>query len=212
MLKLGPRPSFEMDERMQAMTKHERRFPLIADNEPVMTPSRAMNLYGNEDLITNIKGPYQDKFYEDQLEEVAPAVSKAQSMVAPVATPSFEPAEKARQEARADLKKKRQAMAIPDKVPTSRTVRPEPKPTSSSAISPEKGWSAYAQNLRQESYILAELPQAYQEPKNPSTKDVKKNSYDFLKRSQIYNQDATSRQKERRVAQELNLSRFEDLS
>ena len=35
------------------MSKTVRRFPLVADGEPVSNPSKAMALYENEDLITN---------------------------------------------------------------------------------------------------------------------------------------------------------------
>lgn len=195
------------------MTRHERQFPLVADHEPVITAPRVMQLYDNDDLITNIRGNYQDKVYGDQVSGGEHAVTKPSPQPVPVVNqPLFEPAEKARQEARADLKKKRQAMITPEKAPMTRPARPATKSAASSAMSQEKGWSKYAQHLHQDTYILAELPQTYQEPRNPSAKAVKKNSYDFLKRSQIYNQDANNRAKERRVVQELNLSRFEDIN
>ncbi len=68
-----------------------------------------------------------------------------------------------------------------------------------------------ADKLRQEDYILAELPIVYQEPVNASRKSSKKNNYDFLKRSQIYNKKENQSHKEAFFAQELNLSRFEDV-
>lgn len=43
------------------MNRGSRRFPLIADDEPVMSPLVKMNLYDNEDLINNIRGFYQEK-------------------------------------------------------------------------------------------------------------------------------------------------------
>ncbi len=43
------------------MNRGSRRFPLIADDEPVMSPLVKMNLYDNEDLINNIRGFYQKK-------------------------------------------------------------------------------------------------------------------------------------------------------
>lgn len=189
------------------MTRPQRSFPLVADNEPVITPPRVMSLYETEDLITNIKGHYQDKIYADEEEQV-----KVSDEVTPESTPSklvFEPAERARQEARADLKRKRQALLAHEKVMTPKSSETVVRRQKTVAL-PSTGWGEYAQSLRQESYILAELPQTYQEPDNPSTQAVKKNSYDFLKRSQIYNQEDNQRQKERRVAQELNLSRIED--
>ena len=67
----------------------------------------------------------------------------------------------------------------------------------------------FTSQLRQDSYILAELPQVYSEPQNQIEKP-KKNSYDFLKTSQIYNRQDYQEQKERQVAQELNLTPFDD--
>ena len=50
----------------------------------------------------------------------------------------------------------------------------------------------------------------YQQPSNPSRKNVKKNSYDFLKRSQVYNYTERQIHREHRIAQELNLTHLED--
>ena len=70
----------------------------------------------------------------------------------------------------------------------------------------------FSDHLHQDTYILAELPKNYSEPKNPSRKENKKNNYDFLKTSQIYNQKEKQEYQERHVAQELNLERFEDVN
>lgn len=188
------------------MSRAKRPFPLVADGEPVTTRPRAMQLYDNDDLITNIKGHYTDKIYSDETPEMGGPAQSAQPVIN---QPVFEPAEKARQEAKADLKRKRQALVTREK-PKASLSEPVLKPTA--PLVAKKGWGAYADKLRQDSYILAELPQTYQEPKNPSVKGLQKNSYEFLKRSQIYNKEAHQEQKERRVAQELNLSRFEDLN
>ena len=67
-----------------------------------------------------------------------------------------------------------------------------------------------ANRLQQDSYILAEVAPTYQQPSNPSRKNVKKNSYDFLKRSQVYNYPERQTYREHRVAQELNLTHLED--
>ena len=46
-------------------------------------------------------------------------------------------------------------------------------------------------------------------PKN-QTEKAKKNNYDFLKKSQIYNKKNKQTEQERQVAQELNLTRITD--
>lgn len=188
----------------------DRRFPLVGDDEPIVLAVRPMQLYDNEDLITNIKGYYQEKVYADR-GDMTSAVAPS-PVSTPLASPVFEPAEKARQEARADVKKKRQAMVTREKPIVPKTTEPVSQKVTTASVQGGRSWGYYAQKLRQDSYILAELPKVYQEPQNPSAKTVKKNNYDFLKRSQIYNQDANKRNKERRVAQELNLSRFEDIN
>lgn len=188
----------------------DRRFPLVGDDEPIVLAVRPMQLYDNEDLITNIKGYYQEKVYADRGDMISAVAPSPVST--PLASPVFEPAEKARQEARADVKKKRQAMVTREKPIVPKTTEPVSQKVTTGSVQGGRSWGYYAQKLRQDSYILAELPKVYQEPQNPSAKTVKKNNYDFLKRSQIYNQDANKRNKERRVAQELNLSRFEDIN
>ena len=49
------------------MHRQRRQFPLIPDGEPCLQEPVSMRLYENEDLITNIRGPYQDKDYNDLL-------------------------------------------------------------------------------------------------------------------------------------------------
>ncbi|MDY5974208.1 hypothetical protein [Streptococcus hyovaginalis] len=70
--------------------------------------------------------------------------------------------------------------------------------------------SVYSQKLRQESYILVDLPKVYKQPERVADSKPKKNSYDFLKRSQIYNHQERQEKRERQIAQELNLTRFND--
>lgn len=45
-------------------------FPIVGDDEPILVPSPQMRLYEESDLISNIKGPYQEKDYGWQ-EEVS---------------------------------------------------------------------------------------------------------------------------------------------
>ena len=39
------------------------RFPIVSDDEIMLTEMPFMNLYDESDLISNIKGDYQDKNY-----------------------------------------------------------------------------------------------------------------------------------------------------
>lgn len=190
-----------------------RPFPLVADGQPVGSQARSMNLYDNEDLISNIKGAYQDKVYQDSSEETFPVTEQGLALPSQQLVGSgFEPAEKARQEAKADVKKKRQAMvtAVDKQTAQRRHLTGTPVSKSVSQENNTNSWSKYAQALRQDDYILAELPQVYTEPNNPPSAEKGKNNYDFLKRSQIYNPELRKGQTDRTKSQELNLSRFED--
>lgn len=191
------------DVKGRFMDRTHRPFPLVADNEPVIVPDRQMNLYDEGDLINNIHGTYQEKTYDQEKSPI--------SVTSPVkALPKKEPdslAAKARKEAKKDLKAKRQAMLDTDPKPAF-TIKTR------QAATPKKpagnDLSRLGQKLAQETYILAELPPRYTQPQNESQTKPKKNNYDFLKRSQIYNKKELQSQKERRMAQELNLTRFED--
>ena len=67
-----------------------------------------------------------------------------------------------------------------------------------------------AQKLHQESYILVDLPKVYHKPEPSKSDKSQKNTFDFLKRSQVYNHKERQERRERQVAQELNLTRFDD--
>ena len=41
----------------------QKRFPIVADDEVMLTEMPVMNLYDESDFISNIKGDYQDKNY-----------------------------------------------------------------------------------------------------------------------------------------------------
>lgn len=41
-------------------------FPIVADNEPILGPNPQMRLYEESDLISNIRGHYQEKDYGQQ--------------------------------------------------------------------------------------------------------------------------------------------------
>ena len=69
-------------------------------------------------------------------------------------------------------------------------------------------FTKFSKKLTQNHYILAEMTsqkQTIMETENPVPK---KNNYDFLKKSQIYNKNEKQTEKERKVAQELNLTKM----
>ncbi|MBZ5797022.1 hypothetical protein K8353_44005, partial [Burkholderia contaminans] len=123
-------------------------------------------------------------------------------------------AEVAREEARADLKKKRSANYLTQDFSLARRhsqpslVRQGNQPTTPFQKENPGEFVKYSQKLTQSHYILAEevhsIPTKNEEVSAPAPK---KNNYDFLKKSQIYNKKSKQTEQERRVAQELNLTR-----
>lgn len=209
----------------------EKSFPLISDDEVMLSEMPHMNLYDESDLISNINGDYVDKNYlewepivkkiaDSQVKEGQAKSYQATSVVQSVkakksASKSY--AELAREEARADLKKKRSAAYLTSDFTTKK--RPYPAVTNgNTAISHQptaffqkengSGLSKYSRNLKQDHYILADIKVNTSLPKESPKKA--KNNYDFLKTSQIYNKKELQSQRERRIAQELNLTRLEE--
>lgn len=209
----------------------EKSFPLISDDEVMLSEMPRMNLYDESDLISNINGDYVDKNYlewepivkkiaDSQVKEGQAKSYQATSVVQSVkakksASKSY--AELAREEARADLKKKRSAAYLTSDFTTKK--RPYPAVTNgNTAISHQptaffqkengSGLSKYSRNLKQDHYILADIKVNTSLPKESPKKS--KNNYDFLKTSQIYNKKELQNQRERRIAQELNLTRLEE--
>ncbi|MBX9101806.1 hypothetical protein [Streptococcus anginosus] len=209
----------------------EKTFPLISDDEIMLSEMPRMNLYDESDLISNINGDYVDKNYlewepivkkiaDSQVKEGQAKSYHATSVVQSVkakksASKSY--AELAREEARADLKKKRSAAYLTSDFTTKK--RPYPAVTNgNTAISHQptaffqkengSGLSKYSRNLKQDHYILADIKVNTSLPKESPKKS--KNNYDFLKTSQIYNKKELQSQRERRIAQELNLTRLEE--
>ena len=69
----------------------------------------------------------------------------------------------------------------------------------------------YSKKLSQSHYILAaEINHIYTDTDEKQVPSPKKNNYDFLKKSQIYNKKNKQREQERQLAQELNLTRITD--
>ena len=201
----------------------QERFPLVSDDEVMLTEMPVMNLYDESDLISNIKGEYRDKNYlewapiaeETPVKPIEKQVEKPKKAPLGVKKEGKSYAEVAREEARADLKKKRSASYLTkDITPTRRPSqqrldRQSNQPTAPFQKENPGEFVKYSQKLTQSQYILAE------EVNSISTKNEevsvpapKKNNYDFLKKSQIYNKKSKQTEQERRVAQELNLTRI----
>ena len=201
----------------------QERFPLVSDDEVMLTEMPVMNLYDESDLISNIKGEYRDKNYlewapiteETPVKLIEKPVEKPKKAPLGVKKEGKSYAEVAREEARADLKKKRSASYLTkDITPTRRhsqpsLVRQGNQPTAPFQKENPGEFVKYSQKLTQSQYILAEevhtIPTKSEEVSAPAPK---KNNYDFLKKSQIYNKKSKQKEQERRVAQELNLTRI----
>ena len=201
----------------------EERFPLVSDDEVILTEMPVMDLYDESDFISNIKGEYRDKNYlewapiteEKPVKQIEKTVEKPKKAGLGVKKEGKSYAEVAREEARADLKKKRSASYLTKEItPTRRhsqsgLVRQGNQPTAPFQKENPGEFVKYSQKLTQSHYILAEevhsIPTKSEEESVPASK---KNNYDFLKKSQIYNKKSKQKEQERRVAQELNLTRI----
>ncbi|VTY20312.1 cystathionine gamma-synthase [uncultured Streptococcus sp.] len=201
----------------------EERFPLVSDDEIMLTAMPVMDLYDESDFISNIKGDYQEKNYLDwapisedvSVKPLEKQADKPKKIALGVKKEGKTYAEKAREEARADLKKKRSATYLTKDVTHTRRhsqptlVRKGNQPTAPFQKENPGEFIKYSQKLTQSHYILAE------EIKHISTDSVEKqartankNNYDFLKKSQIYNKKNKQIEQERQLAQELNLTRI----
>ena len=197
------------------------RFPLVSDDEIMLTEMPVMDLYDESDFISNIKGDYRDKNYL----EWSP-INEEETVVSPVVSTESKPspkpkkvektyAELAREEARADLKRKRSAKYLTQDVSHTRRhngsklVRQGNQPTAPFQKENPGEFVKYSKNLSQSHYILAEeVGQVANPTPKTQTGKAKKNNYDFLKKSQIYNKKNKKTDQERQVAQELNLTRI----
>lgn len=95
------------------MHRQRRQFPLIPDGEPCLQEPVSMRLYENEDLITNIRGPYQDKDYNDLLPNydflsAKPSNRKQAPKRVETQEAGMTYAEEAREKAKRDVREKRQ--------------------------------------------------------------------------------------------------------
>ncbi|MGX7073380.1 cystathionine gamma-synthase [Falseniella ignava] len=197
------------------------RFPLVSDDEIMLTEMPVMDLYDESDFISNIKGDYQDKNYLDWSPITSDPSPKApvevEKPVQEVKKIEKSYAEQAREEARADLKKKRSAKYLTQDVSHTRrhapsaVVRQGNQPTAPFQKENPGEFTKYSQKLSQDNYILAEeVGQEFNKTVEKKKNQPKKNNYDFLKKSQIYNKKSKQTEQERRVAQELNLTRISE--
>ena len=201
----------------------EERFPLVSDDEVMLTEMPVMDLYDESDFISNIKGEYRDKNYlewapiteEKPVKPIENPVEKPKKSGLGVKREGKSYAEVAREEARADLKKKRSASYLTkDITPTRRPSqqrldRQGNQPTAPFQKENPGEFVKYSQKLTQSHYILAEEVNNISTQAEPKeTSGPKKNNYDFLKKSQIYNKKNQQKEQERQVAQELNLTRI----
>ena len=197
------------------------RFPLVSDDEIMLTEMPVMDLYDESDFISNIKGDYRDKNYlewspiVEEASVVAPVVSKKPELAPEVKKVEKTYAELAREEARADLKKKRSAKYLTQDVSHTRRhngstlVRQGNQPTAPFQKENPGEFAKFSKNLSQSHYILAEeVGQVVTPSLENQAGKAKKNNYDFLKKSQIYNKKNKQSEQERQVAQELNLTRI----
>ena len=208
------------------LMSRERKFPLVDDNDVVVAVPKTMRLYENEDLITNIHGPYEDKVYNDVTQDYQfipdnpnPQKVASDRLVTQKAGKTY--AELAREEARADLKKKRSASYLTsDVVPKKHrsTLGLSPRKSTTTKVQPTAffqkenpgEFAKYAQHLKQEDYIVVDLP-ANNVVSEEAPVVEKKNNYDFLKTSQVYNNQEIQEKKEHTVATELNLTHFDQV-
>ena len=189
------------------------RFPIVSDDEIMLTEMPFMDLYDESDLISNIKGDYQDKNYLEWspiTTEKKPLV-QASDKLPEKKEKSY--AELAREEARADLKRKRSAKYLTQDVsftkrykPSSNVVRQANQPTAPFQKENPGEFAKFSKKLAQEHYILADSTSQKPTVTDADTTVPKKNNYDFLKKSQIYNKKENQSEKERKIAQELNLT------
>ena len=192
----------------------EKYFPQVGDNELMLTEMPHMNLYDETDLISNITGDYVDKNYlewQPIAENTNPKHPYHQPLEEPlpkrrpVRKPDFKepidkksPANRYAEEARAATTSKRKKPFISERKPGQPTA-PFQKENPGELLK-------YSKRLRQDQLILAEFESAGEPEVAEPTE--KKNNYDFLKTSQIYNKDQ-HKLKPQPIKQELDLTHLD---
>lgn len=130
-------------------------------------------------------------------------------------SPANRYAEEAREAARADLKKKRTAPYLtadiaskPNRKKFTPSFMPKVKPTAPFQKENPGELIQYGERLKQDQLILLETAEERPVQESPQEEKPKKNNYDFLKKSQIYNKHQQNSQ-QRPVKQELNVTNLD---
>ena len=200
----------------------EERFPLVSDDEVMLTEMPVMDLYDESDFISNIKGEYRDKNYlewapiteEKPVKPIEKPVEKPKKSGLGVKREGKSYAEVAREEARADLKKKRSASYLTkDITPTRRHSQPSQgrqgnQPTAPFQKENPGEFVKYSQKLTQSHYIWRKKWARFLLQLSKQKLQAQRKQLWFLKKSQIYNKKNQQKEQERQVAQELNLTRI----
>lgn len=186
----------------------DKQFPLLAASEPIFDERQPMNLYEESDFISNIKGDYQEK----SIYEWAPISNAKHQVDESKAKEQVEfktDAALGREEARESVRQKRSASYLQDD--PNQAFRKDlqrrmelSRGTTQAKEEPLSNYQKVGEKLRQESYILADLSSKVE--KDYSSK-AKKDSYDFLRKSQIY-QEKEQKEAPRPTNQELDLRKL----
>ena len=130
-------------------------------------------------------------------------------------SPANRYAEEAREAARADLKKKRTAPYLtadiaskPNRKKFTPSFMPKVKPTAPFQKENPGELIKYGERLKQEQLILLEGAEELPVQESHQEEKPKKNNYDFLKKSQIYNKDQQNIPT-RPIKQELNVTNLD---
>lgn len=182
----------------------DKQFPLATDSDPIFEDRQPMNLYEESDFISNIKGDYQEKSFYDW----APiSTAKLENKELPVEEEFKTDAALGREKARESVRQKRSASYLQDdpnqvfrqdlkrRLEEVQSLRPQEEAGSD--------YRKYGQKLSQDQYILADLRGRTKK----SAKKTNKDSYDFLRKSQIY-QEKEQKVSPRQTNQELDLRKL----
>lgn len=186
----------------------DKQFPLLAASEPIFDERQPMNLYEESDFISNIKGDYQEK----SIYEWAPISNAKHQVEESRAKENVEfktDAALGREEARESVRQKRSAAYLQDDPNQAfrKDLQRRMELSRGTAVQREESVSNYqkvGEKLRQERYILADLRG---ETTKSSTPKGKQDSYDFLRKSQIY-QEKEQKVTPRQTNQELDLRKL----
>ncbi len=186
----------------------DKQFPLLAASEPIFDERQPMNLYEESDFISNIKGDYQEK----SIYEWAPISNAKHQVEESRAKENVEfktDAALGREEARESVRQKRSAAYLQDDPNQAfrKDLQRRMELSRGTAVQREESVSNYqkvGEKLRQKRYILADL---HDKTKTSDTSKSKQDSYDFLRKSQIY-QEKEQKVTPRQTNQELDLCKL----